>query len=64
MTPFSQYPEIDNFLRIDRLKRQIPELITDLSIYRVHFLGTLRVLQYRDTIDRVLFYIEMTIMMS
>ena len=34
------------------------------SIYRVHILGTSRVLLYRDTIDRVLFYNEMTVMMS
>ena len=33
------------------------------SIYRVHFLGTSRVLLYRDTIDRVLFYIDMTVLM-
>ena len=40
------------------------EFSTATSIYRVHFLSTLRVLLYRDTIDRVLFYIEMTVMMS
>ena len=34
------------------------------SIQRVQFLSTSRVLLYRDTIDRVLFYIEMTVMMS
>ena len=37
---------------------------TATSIYRLHFLSTSRVLLYRDTIDRVLFYIEMTVMMS
>ena len=39
-------------------------LNTATSIYRLHFLSTSRVLLYRDTIDRVLFYIEMTVMMS
>ena len=39
-------------------------LSTALSIYRVHFLGTSRVLLYRDTIDQVLFYINMTVMMT
>ena len=37
---------------------------TATSIYRLHILRILRVLLYRDTIDRVLFYIEMTVMMS
>ena len=39
-------------------------LSTATSIYTLHFLSTSRVLLYRDTIDRVLFYIEMTVMMS
>ena len=39
-------------------------LTTASSIYRVHFLKSITILIYGDTIDRVLFYIKMTDMMS
>ena len=50
------------YLRIDYSMYLVE--CTAISIYRLHFLSTSRVLLYRDTIDRVLFYIEMTVMMS
>ena len=54
-------------LRAEHFRKGIDrfcESISATSIYRLHFLSTSRVLLYRDTIDRVLFYIEMTVMMS